>query len=84
MTIKVKNHTILFWVGILGVLFYVLAPIFFPDVPNLRQPELLPVYTLMMGLGQLLKGNEVIEKATKQLKERVDDSINEPKDAHEG
>lgn len=45
------------------MIFYVVAPVVFPDVANLRQPELLPVYTLMMGLGQLLKGNTE-EKAT--------------------
>lgn len=50
------NSQILFWLGLMGILFYVLAPVVFPTVPNLRQPELLPVYTLMMGLGQLLKG----------------------------
>lgn len=54
---KVTHHALLFWVGLAGIVFYVVAPIVFPDVPNLRQPELLPVYTLMLGLGQLLKGN---------------------------
>lgn len=43
--------------GLLGVLFYAIGPVFFPDVP-IRQPELLPVYTLMMGLGELLKRPE--------------------------
>lgn len=49
---------ILFIVAIGGLLFYALGPILFPETPNLRQPELLPVYTLMLGLGQLAKGND--------------------------
>lgn len=53
-----KNHNVLFIIGILGIIFYVVAPVAFPHVPNIRQPELLPVYTLMLGLGQLLKGND--------------------------
>lgn len=51
-----KQHPrILFWFGLAGITFYMLGPIFFPDAP-IRQPELLPVFTLMLGLGQLLRG----------------------------
>lgn len=56
--LSIKHASILFWIGIAGIVFYVASPVLFPDVPNMRQPELLPVYTLMLGLGQLLKGNE--------------------------
>lgn len=45
---------VLFWLGVAGLIFYAVGPILFPDA-DIRQPELLPVYTLMMGLGQLLK-----------------------------
>lgn len=31
-----------------------IGPIVFPGA-DVRQPELLPVFTMMMGLGQLLK-----------------------------
>lgn len=47
--------------GVIGVLFYALGPVLFPDAP-LRQPELLPVYTLMMGLGELIKPARIEEK----------------------
>lgn len=52
-----NRHDLIFAVGLLGIVFYVLSPILFPS-DNLRQPELLPVYSLMMGLGQILKGND--------------------------
>lgn len=60
MTIKIPTYSqVLSFVGILGVVFYMLSPIFFPEIASLRQPELLPVFTLMMGLGQLLKDSKV-------------------------
>lgn len=66
---NIKNHAILFWLGVIGIVFYVVSPVLFPDVPNLRQPELLPVYTLMVGLGQLIKGNtNKTEKETEDEK----------------
>lgn len=72
---SLKNHALLSWVGLLGIIFYGLSPILFPDVPQLRQPELLPVYTLMLGLGQLLKGNAkaTLEKAMKDTEEVEDE-----------
>lgn len=39
-------------------MFYVIGPILFVGTAGIRQPELLPVYTLMMGLGQLTKSSE--------------------------
>lgn len=68
MPFNIQNHNILFWLGVVGIVFYVISPIVFPHVENIRQPELLPVYTLMLGLGQLLKGNaeETIDEKNKQ------------------
>lgn len=51
----ISHANILFILGILGLLFYIASPILFPHVANIRQPELLPVYSLMIGLGQLLR-----------------------------
>jgi hypothetical protein len=53
------HSTILMVVGLLGLLFYALAPVAFPHAPNLRQPELLPVYSLMIGLGGLLRKSSI-------------------------
>lgn len=43
--------------GLGGIIFYAVGPALFPEAA-LRQPELLPVYTLMMGLGELWKGDK--------------------------
>lgn len=51
----ISHAKLLLVIGIIGIAFYAAAPILFPHVPNLRQPELLPVYSLMMGLGGLLR-----------------------------
>lgn len=50
-----SHANVLLIAGLVGIIFYVTGPIFFPHVPNIRQPELLPVYSLMMGLGGLLR-----------------------------
>lgn len=49
-----SHSTILLILGIVGLIFYAVSPILFPDAANIRQPELLPVYTLMIGVGGLL------------------------------
>lgn len=54
---EARNSRIIFWLGIVGLIFYVVAPILFPDAP-VRQPELLPVYSAMIGIGHLLKPKE--------------------------
>lgn len=58
---QLKHHTVVFWLGILGLMFYALTPALLPHNPEMRQPELLPVYTLMMGFGMTLKGNTTVE-----------------------
>lgn len=63
--------------GILGVVFYAVGPIVFPDSP-LRQPELLPVYTLMMGLGELLKRPTEKEKQLQEALGEEHDEVGEP------
>lgn len=72
-----RNSQILFWLGIFGIVFYVVSPILFPGVPNIRQPELLPVYTLCVGLGQLLKGTELVRARLAQAEKEAEDG--EPK-----
>lgn len=49
------NRIFLFWLAVAGLVLYAVGPIFLADVDNLRQPELLPVYAAMLGIGQLLK-----------------------------
>lgn len=58
---QLKHHTVAFWLGILGLVFYATTPAILPHNPEMRQPELLPVYTLMMGFGMTLKGNTTVE-----------------------
>lgn len=73
MKIGVKHYQLLFWLAIIGIVFYVLGPILFPNAENLRQPELLPVYTLMLGLGQLFKGIEVNLSSKKNRNKNKDE-----------
>lgn len=54
---QLKHHSVAFWLGVLGMIFYAITPAILPHDPEMRQPELLPVYTLMMGFGMTLKGN---------------------------
>lgn len=70
---SLKQYQVLFWIGIIGIVFYVLSPILFPKIPGLRQPELLPVYTLMLGLGQLLKGSTLKERAAELLAQKIEE-----------
>lgn len=49
---KHPHDRIIFWLGVSGFVLYAVAPIALPHA-LLRQPELLPVYTTMMGLGSL-------------------------------
>lgn len=53
---KAFQQVILFWLAVIGVVFYVVQPILFPDVPS--HPELLPVYTLMFGISKAIKGDD--------------------------
>lgn len=57
---RIKQSVILFWLSVGGIVFYVVQPILFPEVPS--HPELLPIYTLMMGLGRAVKKNEDKDK----------------------
>lgn len=57
---QIRAHHILFTIAIIGVVFYALSPLLFPDNHGLRQPELLPLYTAMLGLGQIVKGNSIL------------------------
>lgn len=57
---KIKSHHILFTLAVVGFIFYALSPLLFPDATGLRQPELLPVYLTLCGLGQIAKGNSII------------------------
>ena len=57
---RLKLHHFLYTLAILGIILYALSPLLFPDAPGLRQPELLPVYMTMLGLGQIAKGNTKI------------------------
>lgn len=50
------HHSIMFWLGVLGLTFYAVSPAVLPDTDHLRQPELIPAYTSMMGLGIHLRG----------------------------
>jgi hypothetical protein len=52
-----QQHRLLFFIAILGIVFYAVSPVLFPDAEGLRQPELLPVYSAMIGLGYILKGD---------------------------
>lgn len=51
---RVLYPRLIFMMGLLGLVFYAVSPIIFPNNDDIRQPELLPVYTLMMGLGELM------------------------------
>lgn len=57
---KALHAAILFWMGLTGFVFYLAAPIVFPDIPS--QPEVLPVLTVMMGIGQAAKGKDSTEE----------------------
>lgn len=53
-----QHHAVLFWIGLVGIVFYAVAPILFPELSALRQPELLPIYIAMLGLGKALRASE--------------------------
>ncbi len=72
---------LLTFLGILGVVFYAVGPIFFPEV-DLRRPELLPVYTLMMGVGQLLKQPAVRLPPEQNDEEETDATSNSKSEQH--
>lgn len=50
---RALQAAILFWLGVIGTIFYIVRPILFPDVAN--EPEMLPVLTMMMGLGRAIR-----------------------------
>lgn len=62
------HKDILFWLAVAGLILYAVGPIFFPTVKGIRQPELLPIYAAMFGVGQLLKSGGKDEKSSGQTK----------------
>lgn len=56
MLSKIRRQAVLFWVAVVGFIWYVVQPILLPDVPS--HPELLPVYTTMFGLSRAMKADK--------------------------
>lgn len=74
---NLRLHHFLYLVAILGIIFYAIAPVAFPDAAGLRQPELLPVYCAMLGLGQVLKGNLQITTGGKNDSATAKDNVSD-------